>query len=108
MAALSRKLRSVGFGTAGTGIGFWCPGCDEACVIRTAGDPPTWTWNGNVDAPTISPSINVTYDGADKHTICHSFVRDGSIQFLGDCTHAFAGQTIPLPDWPETETETED
>jgi len=33
--------------------------------------------------------------------ICHSFIRDGKIQFLGDCTHALAGQTVDLPELPE-------
>jgi hypothetical protein len=32
--------------------------------------------------------------------VCHSFVTDGKIQFLSDCTHALAGQTVALPDWP--------
>ena len=32
--------------------------------------------------------------------ICHSFVKDGQIQFLSDCSHELAGQTVPLPDWP--------
>jgi hypothetical protein len=30
--------------------------------------------------------------------VCHSFVTDGKIQFLGDCTHALAGQTVELPE----------
>lgn len=33
---------------------------------------------------------------------CHSFVRDGKIEFLSDSTHKLAGQTVdlpPLPDW---------
>lgn len=25
---------------------------------------------------------------------------DGMVQFLGDCSHALAGQTLPLPDMP--------
>ncbi|MGT2429227.1 hypothetical protein ACU4HD_11865 [Cupriavidus basilensis] len=29
----------------------------------------------------------------DVKKACHSFVTDGHIQFLGDCTHALAGQT---------------
>ena len=29
---------------------------------------------------------------------CHSFVREGRIEFLGDCTHAMVGQTVDLPD----------
>jgi hypothetical protein len=32
---------------------------------------------------------------------CHSFVTDGRIQFLGDCTHHPVGQTVPLPPWDE-------
>ena len=29
---------------------------------------------------------------------CHSFVTDGRIQFLADCTHPLAGQTVDLPE----------
>jgi hypothetical protein len=32
--------------------------------------------------------------------VCHSFITDGQIQFLGDCTHPMAGQTVPIPKWP--------
>jgi hypothetical protein len=28
---------------------------------------------------------------------CHSWVKNGEIQFLSDCDHALAGQTVPLP-----------
>lgn len=31
---------------------------------------------------------------------CHSFVVDGQMQMLADCTHALAGQTVPIPPWP--------
>jgi hypothetical protein len=30
--------------------------------------------------------------------LCHSFVRDGRIEFLSDCTHSLAGQTVELPE----------
>lgn len=33
---------------------------------------------------------------------CHSYVKAGRWEFLGDCTHDLAGQTVPmvpLPDW---------
>jgi hypothetical protein len=116
MSALSLVLRSV----AGGGVSFWCPGCDKAHVIS----PAIWTWDGNVEAPTFSPSVLVTsghytpgHSGPDcwctynaKHpddpTVfkcerCHSFVRAGRIEFLGDCTHRLAGQTVPLPPWPD-------
>lgn len=74
---------------------FWCPGCREphAVVVK----PGRWTWNGDVTRPTFSPSVLVY---ADKGTLCHSFVRDGRIDFLSDSVHALAGQTVPLTDWP--------
>lgn len=31
-----------------------------------------------------------------KDEICHSFVTDGKIRFLNDCTHDLAGQTVDL------------
>lgn len=33
---------------------------------------------------------------------CHSFIRNGQWEFLGDCTHPLVGKTVPLeplPDW---------
>lgn len=93
---------------------FWCPGCDEAHgIIINA--PNSWFWNGSVDSPTFSPSVKVVgvqwSKGAAFYKrnhnvpagdpiVCHSFVRDGYIQFLNDCTHQLAGRTVVLPDWP--------
>lgn len=123
MAALSKKLRSA----EGGRLLFWCPGCDGAHQVQV-GEPPLrgragWDFNGDYDRPTFSPSVLVRtghyapgQEGKDcwctyeqrlgktapfKCSVCHSFVRDGQIQFLGDCTHALAGQTVPLPDFDE-------
>lgn len=63
-----------------------------------------WTWNGSLEKPTFQPSILVkaNYTSIDRlDDICHSFVVDGRIQFLGDCTHELAGQTVDLPLWNE-------
>ncbi|WP_259106184.1 hypothetical protein [Pseudomonas sp. JUb42] len=30
--------------------------------------------------------------------ICHSFVTDGRIQYLGDCTHGLDGQAAEVPE----------
>lgn len=113
MARVGLKMRSV----EGNRLMFWCPGCDEfhqVVVERPAGEVgPCWGYNGNPDAPTFTPSILVTWkepsdnpDEFDDETkdisrICHSFVTDGRIQFLNDCTHALAGQTVDLPDIEE-------
>jgi hypothetical protein len=103
-------------------VAFMCPGCKEMHHVRTclpglrgSIDGPSWQFNGDYDRPTFSPSVLVRghaverddtgrwtgewlRDGAGNpiSTVCHSFVRDGQIQFLGDCTHPLAGQTVPL------------
>nr|WP_244656283.1 MULTISPECIES: DUF6527 family protein [unclassified Rhizobium] len=104
MGALSSKIRSARDG----GILFWCPGCDGAHVVSIGeGAGPRWGFNGNYDAPTFTPSVLVTYNGSDAGVgeappaICHSFVTDGKIQFLSDCTHSLAGQTVDIPDFDE-------
>lgn len=100
---------------------YWidCPGCGSWHVftvgfkdeeerlkhIQNRSDKRecTWTFNGNVDLPTFSPSMLVTSGGwkGEPKRVCHSFVRDGRIQFLGDCTHELAGRTVDLPEIKE-------
>lgn len=108
----------------GGSVLFRCPGCGHAHAVRVEpdGNKPCWGFNGDYDRPTFTPSVLVQSghhvpgygrgpgphcqfgcdDPADPHpgccTQCHSFVTDGRIQFLGDCTHALAGQTVQLPD----------
>ena len=96
---------------------FFCPGCKEIHQPNTG-----WKFNGNFDVPTLAPSVLVRsghHVDNDKTscwcahnaeriakgeepsgfecTVCHSFVRDGRIEFLSDCTHSLAGQTVDLP-----------
>ena len=81
---------------------FECPGCDLVHGISTgAGPGPRWGYNGNAEVPTFTPSVLVRYTWSDGPRICHSFVTDGRIQFLGDCTHKLAGKTVDLPDWED-------
>lgn len=94
---------------------FWCPGCNEHHGIPVNGSRG-WEWNGSLERPTVKPSILVrqTLYGPERLTfsnykgeyppsevaqgVCHSYVFDGCIQFLGDCTHSLAKQTVELPD----------
>ncbi|WP_367187579.1 DUF6527 family protein [Henriciella sp.] len=81
---------------------FECPGCGQPHRVQIGrGKGPRWTFNGDHERPTLSPSVNVTWRKRDGsiHKRCHSFVREGSIQFLGDCTHDLAGQMVRLPAW---------
>jgi hypothetical protein len=66
--------------------------------VNTTDKAPAWDWDGNLEKPTVSPSI---LTGKDSPNICHSFLRTGVFQFLGDCTHAYANQYIDLPDLPD-------
>lgn len=95
---VSRVLAKGG----GNSLWFECPGCDMPhSVQHGAGEGPRWGWNGNADSPTFSPSILVRYPWGPEQVekVCHSFVTDGRIQFLSDCTHELAGQTVDLPGW---------
>lgn len=94
----------------GDRILLWCPGCESNHQINSR-----WTWNGNAEKPTISPSILVqgtqweeaspfhdprhrVAEGETK--VCHSFVSEGRWEFLADSTHVLSGQTVdvvPIP-----------
>jgi hypothetical protein len=103
MGRLSAKLRSL----EGNKVAFWCPGCNQAHAINIGRNG--WMWNLDTEHPTFSPSVLVTYAGEDASTNeappsrCHSFVREGKIEFLSDCTHALRGQTVELRDWPRAD-----
>jgi hypothetical protein len=76
---------------------FVCPGCNGGSHgVTVKGGPPCWTWNGDVNKPTVSPSLLINYSNGQ---ICHFFIRDGKIEYLGDCTHELKGQTVEIPDW---------
>ena len=95
-------------------VSFDCPACGFGHAIGVGdGAGPRWGWNGSFEAPTLTPSVllkGVQPITDEEHAIlmaggkveprplvCHSFVTDGRIQFLGDCTHSLANQTVDLP-----------
>jgi hypothetical protein len=92
---------------------FYCVGCQTNHRVPVTG-PRKWNWNGSEEKPTLTPSIKVTWhkttdagtarvtdsNGNDVMHVCHSFVTEGRIQYLGDCTHELAGQTVDLEEMP--------
>lgn len=77
---------------------FLCPGCDEIHGIDEKWSFP----GGDVEKPTFHPSVLVRhYRGGKEFARCHSFIREGKIQFLGDCSHSLKNQTVDLPDFPK-------
>lgn len=94
------KLYNAGSGDTGnrgvqTVYWFHCPGCKCSHAFHV----PHWSWNGSMDAPTFNPSLLCNPQDPDSR--CHSFVRDGKIQFLADCYHELAGQTVEIPEWED-------
>lgn len=111
MGQISQKFRNVQDG----GHGHWCPGCGGLHVI-----PGTWTFNGDLNSPTFTPSVRITgkktiknergewtgewvrdANGNPIDDCCHYILTAGQMQFCGDSTHALSGQTVPLPDLPD-------
>ena len=91
---------------------FWCPGCNQYHIVPIDGRRVAWDFSGDENNPTLTPSILV-YGSVpltdDEHErimkgeeikpvklVCHSYVCNGKIQFLSDCSHALAGQTVEL------------
>lgn len=101
----SAKLRSMdAYGQKR--IAFYCPGCKEHHIINIEAPigRPTWTFNGNWDAPTFSPSVRhftTDPDTGVEETYCHYFIVDGRFNYCGDCNHDFNGrQGVEMPDYP--------
>lgn len=76
---------------------FQCPACNDVHMVRVEG-PNAWEWNGDEVLPTIRPSILATRPGMPEYR-CHSYVTDGQISFLSDCSHEHTGQTMEIPEW---------
>lgn len=97
------------------GYGHWCPGCESGHEINV--DKPNhsgarWTFDGNAQRPTFTPSVNIKWgrfadpnykpvEGHDHSGVCHYNITSGRIIFHGDSTHKLSGQTVDLPDMPE-------
>ena len=98
---------------------WWCPGCEDFHGVPVAigehqavggADRRAWGWNGDREKPTLTPSVLVNKQDGRYHVpgrpTCHLYLRDGVIEFLGDCTHSLAGRHVPLEDTEAANTET--
>lgn len=90
---------------------YWCLGCDQHHQIIVG--PGLWGFNGDQHNPTVDGSVLVhshkTLINSDLEgdaltapenvmdtPLCHSFIRAGRIEYLSDCTHELAGETVPM------------
>lgn len=80
---------------------IFCPACGRGHILDQR-----WKFEGTLDNPTFSPSLlcnghikeAITYASGYVVHRCHSYIRDGKIEYLGDCTHDMKGQTVEIPD----------
>jgi hypothetical protein len=88
-------------------LAFQCAGCRCLHFIsdnESVGYDLCWEFNKDFEKPTITPSLLFNGPVSDQylkeHNMhrCHSLIKDGKIEYLGDCTHELAGKTIELPD----------
>ena len=80
-----------------------CPACgfEHSFSVDLVGhgkhSNDVWSFNGDYEKPTFHPSMGANIRNQDEHhPRCHSWLRDGVWQFLGDSTHAMAGQHVPM------------
>lgn len=75
------------------GYFHWCPACEGLHRL-----PDTWTFDGNLERPSFQPSF---HHRRGNGRVCHYVLTAGVLHFQADCTHALAGQSVPLPPIPE-------
>lgn len=106
---------------------FFCPGCrhdHHVWVERPNRNGAAWKFNGDMERPTFEPSIKlswhqweppVTPENHEEYTkkpweqkqvakCCHFFIREGRIEYCGDCTHQLAGQVVPMVELAEPQS----
>lgn len=116
-------LRGVLRTVEGDRVGFYCAGCKEIHIIPVTPqqNEASWGFDGDYDKPTFNPSVLIrtghyalrsfkpgdscwcTYNAENPNdpapftcTVCHTIITHGMVHYLADCTHALAGQTLPL------------
>lgn len=79
-------------------VSFYCPGCkhEHTVNVEQDGEVIPWGFNGDLQNPKFTPSVLCYWPNNTSYR-CHSFVTNGHIQFLDDCTHDLKNQTVELP-----------
>jgi len=76
-----------------------CPGCGQVHFFDKR-----WTFNGDYDYPTFSPSHRIFHyinkDGSIATTGCHITITNGVVKFHDDCNHDLAGKVMEFEKFP--------
>lgn len=78
---------------------FYCPGCEQNHLICTIqnNSKDYHVLTGTLSKPTVRASILSKGKTNFGNVLCHSFITEGKIEFLSDCTHKLAGKSVDLP-----------
>lgn len=85
-------------------LAYWCQGCEHIHQVNLGEGRPHWDWDGDVNAPTLSPSIREFWPATpskSESTRCHHFLRAGMIEFLSDSAEHDLRGHHPLQPIPE-------
>lgn len=74
---------------------YMCKGCGYEHAFALRSDGGNHEFNMDLENPTISPSLMQNFTPGKT---CHSYIKNGKIQYLNDCHHKLAGQTIEMED----------
>jgi hypothetical protein len=116
------RAKYVDYGDGRRGVRFYCPGCEESHLVPIDG-PTKWSFNGNLELPTITPSLDIRIghyaDGNTKECYCnfhqrfpdaeplepnlkckqcHCIVSNGKILYVKGTTHALLDKQVDLPE----------
>ena len=95
---------------------IYCPGCAQRHVIPTVGVDESiaqgiaarWSYDNIEYAPTFMPSVHIKATGdwddngiVSTRTICHFFIKRGTIEYCLDSDHYLAGKTICMVKFPD-------
>ena len=86
--------------TKGGDLIYWCEGCGHCHCIPAQ----RWNFNGSLESPTLSPSVRHFYRHPETEaeiTTCHYFLKNGVLEYCGDCQHEFKGTNRKLIDIPD-------
>lgn len=82
---------------------FVCPGCHSVHSFNVE-QPHGWTFDGNLESPTFSPSLRTNGPGefhVPNVPHCHLNMTKGMLVMHPDSEHPLAGQTVDIPEWSD-------
>lgn len=84
------------------GYSHWCSACKHCHTFYIQCNNHTWTFDGNVNSPTFSPSMleYYTQKNGERKTLCHYILTSEVMNYCGDSPHELSGKSVPLEDIP--------